>query len=565
MNTMSSYKFPPLLFVFLSICIFLFGISQKLNVPLVESDWVCLSAAENWSKGINSTWLFDHPPLYPAFLAVIFWIFGMSLSVGRFANAVCILIAGLVIYKFTSQLSNRAAGFWAVAFYLLSPLSIQGIAAIDLVDSSLLPLGFILLFYFINRTYRSSGILNIALVGITVTLCLWAKVTSTLGLLLGILSYPLINHYGLSRAWAKVAIVSILGICMFLITWASISIPLWGMDSFSLVLVTPFSAFAVRLPNGSLQPRLLSLGLDLLRIIFWFSPFFLSLYLWKIGSIWKMKKGGKPGTLGLLTWSSLFYTLGHLVIGGTNWGFPRYHAAILPLLAILVGILVQPIIEKLTKKEGLILLGSIFGLWLTYLLLVNDPLLFFNLKWKKALLFGSEHFSLIEEGILQVILFLGLPLLICPIFIKIFGNRGVKESILLTLCVASLATIIFVDTKQMYATYNTFYQYGAQEKEKVAEMVSRNVKAGELVLTTPEFVYQLRDKEVPWVPWQVWQSSETIYKSIEEMKPRAIIVGLTTHTFEQLQWILYNPTIQLELNRHYNMYKLGTYFVWIKK
>ncbi len=96
-------------------------------------------------------------------------------------------------------------------------------------------------------------------------------------------------------------------------------------------------------------------------------------------------------------------------------------------------------------------------------------------------------------------------------------------------------------------------------------MVSRNVEAGELVLTTPEFVYELRDKGAPWVPWEVWRSPETIYKSIEEMKPKAIIVGLTTHTFEQLQWIFHNPTIQLELNQHYNMYKLGTYFVWIKK
>ncbi|MFA4909854.1 MAG: glycosyltransferase family 39 protein [Desulfobacteria bacterium] len=562
---MSRYKFTPFLFVFLSILIFLFGISQKLNVPLTEWDWVSLSAGENWSNGINSAWLFDHPPLYPAFLALVFRIFGVSVSVARLANVFCILVTALVIYKLAYQLSNRWAGLWAVVFYLLSPLSIQGITAIDLADSSLLPLGFIALFYFINRTYSSPGILNIALVGITVALCLWAKVTSTLGLLLGVLSYPLINHHGLSHAWAKAAIGSILGICMFLITWASISIPLWGMDSFSLLLVTPLSSFAVRLANGGLLPRLLSLGLDSLRIIFWFSPFFIYLYLWKTVLIWKMRKEKKLGALGLLTWSSLFYSLGYLVIGGTNWGFPRYHAAILPLLAILVGILVQPIIEKLTKKEGLILLGAMFSLWLTYLLLVNDPLLFFNLKWKGALLFGSEPFSLIEEGILQVVLLLGLPLLICPVFVTIFGNRGVKESILLTLCVASFATIFFVDFKQMYATYNTFYQYGAQEKEEVVKMVSRHVKAGELVLTTPEFVYEFRDKDAPQVLWKVWRSPGTIYKSIEEMKPKAIIAGLTTHTFEQLQWIFHNPTIQLELNQHYNMYKIGTYFVWIRK
>ncbi len=564
MNKKLRFDYCILFLLLLSVGTFFVGVFQNLHDPLTEWDRVALIAAENWARGINSTWLFDHPPLYPAFLTLVFSIFGHFIQYARLTNMLCVLLTAWIVFRLTSQLSNRNAGFWSLIFYLLSPLCIQGITALDLADTSLLPLGFILLCYIIYRTESRPDILNIGLIGIMVALCFWAKVTSTLALVLGLLSYPLIHRHGPSYQWVKIAIGCTLGICIFLITWIPVSLLLWGEDSCYSVLTAPFSAVTARTTTGGLLERFSRVGIDSFRIFIWFSPFLLFLFIWEsIALLWTRRK--RLYTLGLLAWTSLFYFFGHILIGGTNWGFPRYHAPILPLLAVLVGILVQPIFSHLTRGKKGVLLGSLFGILICYLLLVNDPFLFFNLTWKERLLSGDRTFLIIRDGIFQEIIFLGLPLLICPLFIIIFWKSGIKETILSILIATSLSTIIFIDFKQMYAPYVTSYQYGAQEKKEVLEMVSQHIKKGDLVLTTPEFTYDLREKKVSHIPWEVWKSPKTIYEAINKMEPDAIIVGLTTHTFQQLRWIFCDPSIQLQLKQNYLRHKQGTYFVWFRK
>ena len=79
------------IFLVLSIFVFIFSVTSKLNAPLVIWDYAYYSTAENWSKGINSEWSIDHPPGYPLFLTLIFKIFGAGIPVARLANAFCIL------------------------------------------------------------------------------------------------------------------------------------------------------------------------------------------------------------------------------------------------------------------------------------------------------------------------------------------------------------------------------------------------------------------------------------------------------------------------------------------
>ncbi|OGW17532.1 MAG: hypothetical protein A3G93_04690 [Nitrospinae bacterium RIFCSPLOWO2_12_FULL_45_22] len=73
-------------FFFFSIASFLVGATVKLDVPLTDWDRVALIAAENWARGINYSWQFDHPPLYPAFLALVFHIFGFIIRITKRHN-----------------------------------------------------------------------------------------------------------------------------------------------------------------------------------------------------------------------------------------------------------------------------------------------------------------------------------------------------------------------------------------------------------------------------------------------------------------------------------------------
>ena len=96
--------------LFLSISFFVIGFVSKIDAPLLEWDHVVLKAVQNWSKGINSPWIFDHPPLYPMILTVPFLLFGATFQVARITNAFCILLTAWFIFRLSKYLSNRNSG-----------------------------------------------------------------------------------------------------------------------------------------------------------------------------------------------------------------------------------------------------------------------------------------------------------------------------------------------------------------------------------------------------------------------------------------------------------------------
>ena len=131
-------------FLYTSVVIFLLGSITKISVPLAEWDHMSLCAAESWAKGIDKAWVFDHPPLYPFFLTALFKLFGPSVEIARLGNILSVLLTAIVLFRLASQLFNRDTAAWAVFFYLLSPVCIQGTSSMDMADTSLLPLSFIL-------------------------------------------------------------------------------------------------------------------------------------------------------------------------------------------------------------------------------------------------------------------------------------------------------------------------------------------------------------------------------------------------------------------------------------
>ena len=126
-------------------------------------------------------------------------------------------------------------------------------------------------------------------------------------------------------------------------------------------------------------------------------------------------------------------------------------------------------------------------------------------------------------------------------------------------------TIFSFDIKQSFAQYRTSCQYGAQKKEELLQMVLSNITDREMVLATPEFIYDLRVRKVPKTSFEIWQSAHTIYLNVKSLRPRVIITGLTTHTFKQLRDFRKHKKLNIILNKEYNFHKVGTYRVWFRK
>lgn len=550
----------------LAILVFLVGVFVKLDAPLVEWDAEYLSAAELIVQKGKLTTPGVNPPLYILFLAQWFTFFGQSASIARLANAVVLLLTGYVVYQTAKSLGNRKSGMLAAAIYLLAPVVIQGSTLMDTGDTSLLPLGFSLFMWMVIRGLRTSfSRLNIFLVALALTLCFWLKITSTIGLLVGVCFWLLVKRKSLHPDSRKAVIAGIiLGIMIFLTTWISFSMILLDNNSCRTVLLIPFSSLVTNLTEVSLLIKITKSILYALRIAFWFSPFLLVLFLLMPWLIKRQEHRENSVYLSFLGWTGFIYFSGYLIIGGSSWGFPRYQAAILPFFTVSIAVLITPLLKTFTRKEVSFFLGSIICIPLFCSFVLNDPLLLLNLKFKEAVLSGSIG-SFVIKLFVSVAFYLTLPMFTIFVFRGVLFNKNFMEKFTLFLFIGIIISNLFLDIKHIKSADATSYEYGASGKNEVVAFVLSQIDKGDTVLATPQFLYEFSHKQIPYVPWRVWISTESVFKELRESKPKVFILGLTTHTVRQLQNIHAHPQIKFILNKKYQLNKIGTYSVWIKR
>lgn len=543
----------------LSLCIFTIGVASKLDDPLTTQDHRSYSAAEDWSKGIHSAWLSDHPPGYPIFLTLLFKIFGASIKAARLANAFCILLVAMFLYKLGRRLASHESGLWAAALYILSPVSIQGITLMDVADTSLLPLGFVILLYSIARVCTSDKFIpDIFFIGVSLAFCLWMKVMSTSVLGLCLFLCLMIYQKRLAKMYLKIIIGAFVGAIIFLTTWSVVSLSLWGNISWGLVIMTPWTSFKGSVVHGI---NALPFMLNTVRIVLWFSPFLIVLFIWKTYSIWRTRDKEKKSII-LLNMIGFLYFLGYLIVGGTNYGFPRYHAAIFPVIALVVALLVEPMISKFTKKDFFAFLGTIAVIVIVFIFFFEDPLLFFNLTFKKIILNnGTLVLHLIRH-------FFQIFILCLIVFLSVFlfwKRMELTQKFILMSLIGVLGFYSSLNVIQAKAQYSTSYEYGSEGKQEVIRAISDFIDEEETVMATPDLLYQMRSKNIPFIGWSAWLSTVTVLDTIHTSNPKVIVIGLTSHSLKQWQEILGHPDIKLILEKQYIRRDIGTYSVWFKK
>ncbi|MHB8910439.1 MAG: ArnT family glycosyltransferase [Syntrophales bacterium] len=537
---------------------------------MAEWDYISIDAAQHWAQGINKEWLFDHPPLYPFFLTILFKFFGSSIVVARMGNIFSAVLTGLILFHTAAVLFNRNAAIWIMTLYFMSPVCIQGVISMDVADTSLLPLVFAFTTHSIVMNVLNPCFKNTGRLALGVGLCFWAKVTSSIALITGfgggILIFLILGRKSIRKTWLLNLLGVAAGLLGFLLSWVMISSFLWGREA----CITLFHATGVSLfsqqgaPNYSF--KLIQIGRHAVIILAWFSPYFI--FTWLYDS-WILAGENRTGSdqdnvILLLIGTTLFYFIGYALIGGTNWGFPRYHVAILPLLCLFSGFLVSRFIGEMDRKAFRMFNISILFLVIFLIFFTNDPLYFFNIRMKERLLSNVGLQTLMKHALTIFLPFYGLPIVIGT-FVALYSQRIHHRQVFITcLLVGSFATMISLNILQLLAPYRTSTEYGASGKNEVIEKVRQRIRVGDYVLATPQFVYELRDQKIHSDGWQVWESRERFYEYISHQRPSAIIAGLTVNTYEQLKWLLSEDN-QCYLDQDYNLERIGTYFLWLKK
>jgi len=524
-----------------SIAVFLLCAAAGAGSPLLEWDQVTMRAASAWSEGGSHLWIFDHPPLYPLSLALPFRLFGALPETARAVNALFLLGAGWFTFLTARELFGLKVGAAAAALFLVSAVAVQGVRSLDSSDTTLLPLVFGAIFHSV-LVLRRGGRGAVVRLSLLFAAAFWCKVTSTLGLAAGAVLCRAVFREGEAAALSgKLAGCAVAGALLFLATWSGFSLQVWGAEAWRAPLLTPFLYF---LDGGNLDFFTKAL-FNALRLVFWFSPFFLIL-------TFRGLPGREEAPAGrILAILLLFYFTGYLAAGGTNYGFPRYHAAVLPLLCVFAAGALRGG-EAEPGEFGPIAVALVSS---ALAALLVDPLLIINLELKKFLLYGDQ------AGLLFAALRLAAFLILPPAAVLLtFGRRAAVAPLVLAALVFSGGAVSAL--KRSGAAYSTGYQYGAEGKEAVVRLLASKLSPGRTVMATPEFSYALRDAGGLFPGWSVWSGEADILEYITGSEPEFIVAGWTTHTLSQLRWLLREGTVRRLLEKGYSLREVGTYFIW---
>lgn len=544
----------------LALAVFAAAVLAKLNSPLLEWDGFFLEVAKLWASGKSYLWVFDYPPLYPFSLVLPFRFFGASQETARLFNVLPVLGTAWLVYGTVKNLSDRRAGVAAGLLYLINPVTIQGIQSLAGADSSLLPLFFAGMSYVLSRP-QSEICGRAVILSTLISLSLWSKVTSSLALLVGCFLYLVLFRGRIEKSFFKTIVLGMSGgTLFFILTWSAVSLSLWGSESWVVVFKIPFQYFYGAAPSHGGE-NVFKLGLELARVVFWFSPFLIYLSFSGIRDIFRSRVFA--GASRFLAFLCVFYFIGHIFIGGSNYGFPRYHAAISPLLHIFAGISLAGILGRITASQHWILIVPAFLLPVLGVIYF-DPELLINLRFKQLIFFG-DYQGVFSRVFALLFAFTALPFAAGAVYNRMFGLKSLKMAFIAAASAALLGSCVALSVKQSLAAYSTSYQYGASGKTAVLELVLGKLSGGETVMATPEFLYALRQGRVSGPGWNAWQSEREMSRFISEREPAFIIAGWTTHTCAQLDYLLKDGIIRDLLEKKYLLLKIGTYFVWEKR
>lgn len=516
---------PERLLIGLATAFFLLGVSLKLRAPLTYWD----SALLEWA-------LDPAPSPAPAGTSPFFLILLKALaSLGwlevvllRWVQAGGAVLSGIAAHLLAFRLwkSPRAACL-AYCLYLLHPAVVQGAHSLDMADASYYPafVSFWLLAFIAPGPGGWRRSLRLAGWG---ALAMGWKTTSSLGLLL--FAFPAVwrGIRGPNGGWRDF-FSTCAGIALFSALWW----PLQGWETVqdsagiaaeSLMTTRPLAATAFHLVMG----------------VAWWGPFLAGL---GAGGALTLLPGGTPRIRPLIR-GTVLYLVGYWIVGGMNYGFPRYHLAVLPLLC---GLAANP--SWIPRPEARSL-GAILLLVLPFAIWAPDPVLALNAGLREA--FVHQRVGQALGGML-------------PGWAAWAGlAAGIGWALRIPwaklLVLLALANILGLGVSQGRAFYSTSYGYGEEGREETLQWLARNVPRGHALLSPPNLGPELRRLGFRGAGHGAWKTRESILGFLRRERPAAVLLGSTENSVWQLLWLLRQPPAELEACRD-RFLRRGSYWI----
>ncbi|MGQ9706671.1 MAG: hypothetical protein ACUVWP_06695 [bacterium] len=405
-----------------------------------------------------------HPPLYPYFLTVFKFggIISMRLS-GVFLYIIASIFA-LYLPRTFGIKPNLYYYIFGLAFMLLPPIALSGAGLID-IDTGLLPIMIILsLSSLIKLTSQNKwhwfiiSMTAVMLAGLT-------KLTTSMSLLPIALLIPLIMKRGFK---IKPFLVALVGLSL--------------ATSLYIIINRTYFLVGVETIITKLNPTISTT--EILRhitvLIFWFSPYLFITFIFS--TVFRQRQISNPLKVYLLLGLIIFIT--YIFIGGTGYGFPKYHFAVLPLIMPSIALIVSKEIINIERRTlSVVFIGGLLSLLCG--LLIGDYLLLPYIS-NDDMVMGYKSIGEIRAGLIYQTLIMIIPLLV-PVYFLVVKRREFLFSI-------SIVSILFLVPQVYYmsvADYQVRYNYGERGFDKVIQLTKIIYKEGSDLIVPDDIAYNI--------------------------------------------------------------------------
>jgi len=405
-----------------------------------------------------------HPPLYPYILSLF-----------RFGGVMSMRLFGVFLYLTTSIIALYIPRVFSIrpnlyyypiglSLMLLVPIATSGAGLID-IDTGLLPFMIILcLFTLMKWTSQDRwqwfglSIVAVILTGLT-------KLTTSLAIIPIALLTPLIMRRGFKL---KPFLATIIGLLLATIIYLILNRANLHTGAETIV--------AKMLPTFSLVALLKRITV----LTLWFSPYLFISFLFSV--IFRYKEIPNPMRVYFLLGLIIFIT--YIFIGGTGYGFPKYHFAVLPLIMPSVALIASKEIIGTDKRTILVIfVGGAISLLCA--VLIGDFLLLPYIA-NDDLVMGYKSLSEIKAGIIFQTLIMIIPLLI-PVYFLFIRRKQFLFSIVIISILFLVPQIIYMSG----ADYQVRYNYGERGFDRVIRLTKVLYKDGKNMIMPDDIAYNI--------------------------------------------------------------------------
>lgn len=509
----------------------------------------------DFSKRFN--WALWHPPLYLYVLGFAFRTWGETETVARTVGVVCngavavlLFVAGTLIARAEPHVGRaRAAPVLAglsSLLYTTNPLVQQSALLLD-IDGTVLVLSITLLTVTYLLLMRSNRPLRhpvtwmlLGLVTFCLALSLWAKMTTSLALVVAAALYRLLatRPWRPWRAMVELPVVGLGGSALFLLTWVLVAwlthMPFWFPFR---ILQLEFGEAAGSTGDWRSHPAVL---LELAsHVALWVSPYLMALFIW-----------GGVSRLADLTLDPLFQLARRTLkqpSAGEPWGarpvdfvlacgaaigavylikeagsFPKYHISMMPFWALGAAYVVVRYVKRMSWWEVpayAVVLAGMAGYFVSFV--------------------GDQH--VLYRGWGFVTPLLGWPAALGLAFLVLsftLGRHNLPRQLAILAVMLTLAWSWGVELAQAQADYSTAYNYGTAGQRDAAAHLNTILQPNQPYVAAREVAYYTSD--------QVFVDQDVWWARIEELSRRGVTRfdgTLLGYRVDVLALFLWDPTL----------------------